>query len=324
MLFRFSSSFRGPRLLRAAVLALAAGAVVLSAGCSTIGTIKHNRGMDETWNEGVDGRLLADLPFKPGAGGRMDVCLPEKLDPGRGNGVIFFLHGGSWMRGTRAFERHNCYRYAKRGYIAVDLDYTLHTPSAPVTMGRMLDDIDEAVREVRRLSDERGWNVTQMAVAGTSAGGQLALLYAYGRPHSLPVKFAAANVAPIDFHWSAWDFPGAHFSPRVSLMIVNAGTGSSFSEKEFRSGAAESAIRSLSPLYAVTPSAPPTLLAYGEKDSIQNPENGRILASRLRKAGVRADLIMLPHSGHLLSDDRELTVLYHDRLAQFAREYFGY
>lgn len=309
---------------RLSAFVIAAAALATLGGCSSIEKLKHNAGYDEPWSEGLDGTILKGVVYKPVAGNRMDICLPKVIDGSRPNGVIVFLHGGSWVRGTRAFESHNCKRYAKKGYIAAAVDYTLHTESSPVTMGRMLDDIDDAVDRVKALSAERGWNVTQMGIFGNSAGGQLALLYAYARKPALPLKFAAATVAPADFHWEAWDFRGALFSPRVSLAIVNAGTGSSFSEAEFRSGKAEAAIRSISPLYAVHPGAVPTLLGYGARDTLQNPENGGRLAARLAEAGVPHDLVMYPHSGHLLADDRLVMLEFHEKLADYARKGFGY
>lgn len=309
---------------RVAAFAVATAVVAVLGGCSSIEKLKHNAGYDEPWSEGADGTILKDVVYKPVSGNRIDICLPKVIDGSRGNGVIVFLHGGSWVRGTRAFESHNCKRYAKKGYIAATVDYTLYSDSSPVTMGRMLDDVDDAVDRIKALSAERGWNVTQMGISGNSAGGQLALLYAYARKPALPLKFVAATVAPADFHWEAWDFKGALFSPRVSLQIVNAGTGSSFSEAEFRSGKAEAAIRSISPLFAVHPGAVPTLLGYGEKDTLQNPENGRRLVEKLAEAGVPHDLVMYPHSGHLLADDRPVMLEFHEKLTDYARKGFGY
>lgn len=310
--------------MRLALLAVAAAAACAMGGCSSIERMKHNAGYDEPWREGADGTILHDVVFKPWAGNRMDICLPRRLDASHGNGVILFLHGGSWIRGTRAFEMHNCKRYAKKGYIAAAMDYTLHTEEAPVTMERMLDDIDDAVETIKALSERKGWNVAQMAISGNSAGGQLALLYAYSRKPVLPLRFAAATVAPIDFHWESWDFEGARFSPRVALEIVNAGSASSFGEQAFRSGLAEAEIRKISPLAAVHPGVPPTLLGYGAQDSIQNPGNGRRLAAALESAGAEHELVMYPHSGHLLADDRPVMLRYHEKLAGYARRLFGY
>lgn len=316
------AGFFAKRLLAAA---FAAAALLALGGCSSFDRMKHNGGYDEPWAEGADGTVLGDVVFKPEAGNRMDVCVPAKFDPKRGNGVIVFLHAGSWQRGVRAFEMHNCRRYAKKGYFAATIDYTLWSEESPVTMKRMTEDIGDAASKLRELSQERGWNLTQMAVSGMSAGGQLALLYAYREKNPpLPLRFAAVTVAPIDFRWEAWDFPTARFSPRVSMLIVNAGTGSSFSEEEFRSGKALDAIRSVSPIDAVAPGVPPTLMGYGEKDFVQNPENGRILSAALEKAGVKHDLVMYPNSGHLLADDYGAMLKYHELFARYAKEGFGY
>lgn len=314
-------------MLRAFFIVIAALAAVLGI---VLGVLYYrlkkfvaNTGQDETWSE-EDGTSYLDIVYNPETGNKLDIFVPADLDTSRANGLLLFVHGDEGGEGSKEWERHNCYRYAKAGYITAAADYSLHTAANPVTIFAVLDELEAATCKIKELSRQHGWNIQRMALSGTSAGGHLALLFAYSRHASaFPVEFVAVGAAPIDFHWSSWDFPGKH-EPEIAVTLVNQGTGKSFNRWEFRTGAAEEAINSISPLTMVDENTVPTLMAYGERDRDQNPRNGQILRERLNEHGVKNDLVEFPNSDHYLAGDEEALREYREKFLEYLRTYFGY
>lgn len=64
-------------------------------------------------------------------------------------------------------------------------------------------------------------------------------------------------------------------------------------------------LKNISPLYHVSSSCAPTLIVQGDKDEIVNCENSYFLAEKLKENSVPNELIIFPHSGHMLMGDEE-------------------
>lgn len=279
-------------------------------------------GQDETWSKG-DGTSFLDIVYDPGTGNKLDIYVPANLNPSQANGLVLFVHGNEGGEGSKEWERHNCYQYAKAGYITATVDYSKHTQVNPVTMFVVLRELEAATHKIKELSERNSWNIQGMALSGTSSGGHLALLFAYSRHTSaFPVKFVAVGAAPVDFHWDSWDFQGKH-KPDIAVTLVNQGTANSFNRWEFRMGAAEDAINSISPLAMVDENTVPTLLAYGARDREQNPRSGEMLRKRLNEHGVKNDLVEFPNSDHFLVGDPKSSQQYRDKFLEYLRTHFG-
>lgn len=282
-----------------------------------------NTGHDETWSEG-DGTSHLDIVYDQDTGNKVDIYIPANLNPAQDNGLILFVHGGEWVEGAKDWEQHNCYRYAKAGYITATVDYSLHSDENPITMFTMLDDIEAATHKIKELSDHNNWNIKKMAFSGASAGGHLSLLFAYSKHSSaFPVEFVAVRSAPVDFHMASWDFPGKH-EEEIAVSLVNKGTASSFNFWEFKKGGAEEVINSISPLAMVDGDTVPTLMAYGARDRDQNPRSGEMLREKLNEYGVKNHLVEFPKSDNYLAGDRKSSQEYSAKFLEYLQEHFGY
>ena len=204
-------------MLRAFFIVLAALAavsgIVLAALYYKLKKFVANTGQDESWSQ-EDGTSYLDIVYDAETGNKLDIFIPAHLDSARVNGVILFVHDNEGSEGCKEWERHNCYRYAKAGYVTAAAGYSLHTEENPVTMYAVLDELEAATRKIKELSRQHGWNIQRLALSGTSAGVPGSALRLFPPCRCFPVEFVAVGSAPIDFHWSAGIFR-ASISPRL-------------------------------------------------------------------------------------------------------------
>lgn len=133
--------------------------------------------------------------------------------------VVFLIHGGLWYSGPNpATLKGFPFSYAPsgsteslvkdlldQGYIVVSLLYRLAkigTNNADITsngdaMGMILDDIENGINHFRtRMPACYNINVNDCHVVGESAGGHIALMYAYTRASSTYIKSVTSMYAP--------------------------------------------------------------------------------------------------------------------------------
>jgi acetyl esterase len=99
-------------------------------------------------------------------------------DPRNGHGapVVVYLHGGGWVAGSLETVDAACRRLADRSGCAVlSVGYRL-APEAPWPAA--IEDADAAVAWLRANADAHGLNASRLAVAGDSAGGNVAAVLA--------------------------------------------------------------------------------------------------------------------------------------------------
>lgn len=109
---------------------------------------------------GKSGPLLADMYLPKESG----------LRP-----AIVFIHGGGWMGGSRSKWGALIEPFAEHGYAGMAIDYDL---SPGVQFPVALEECKEAVRWLRAHASEYHIDPNRIAVAGGSAGGELAALVA--------------------------------------------------------------------------------------------------------------------------------------------------
>ncbi len=110
--------------------------------------------------QGKSGALLADM------------YLPKQLGL---RPAIVFIHGGGWTGGSRTGWDPLIQPFAERGYVGMAIDYDL---SPAVRFPLALEECKEAVRWLRAHASKYEIDPTRIAVAGGSAGGELAALVA--------------------------------------------------------------------------------------------------------------------------------------------------
>lgn len=252
----------------------------------------------ESWSSG-DGTVIKDISYGEAASNKFDLYIPANADQTQPQSVILFIHGGGWSGGSRGDMAFACKRYTKAGYITATIEYSLISEDHPeITMLTMVDEIDACIGALKNSIEEQGYIVDKLALSGPSAGGHLALLYAYSRglDSAIPLVFMASQSGPV---------------------------GADFGMEGITDEAAE-ASKPFSPIQFVKEDTVPTLLCHGRQDSIVLYEGTVALMEKLEQYHVPYDFVDYPDSNHTLESDPESHTLYHEKMLEYCKTYFGY
>jgi acetyl esterase len=206
--------------------------------------------------------------------------------------VAIIIHGGGFVGGTskNGSEAYCADFLAPAGYAVFSINYRL-APKYPYPA--MVEDVERAIRYIRYHA--RDWNAdaTKIALIGGSAGGYLStmvgLLNASGKMGSADaVDRESARVQAVVTLFGVSDLRNMPKSDNISALL-----GPLIQQK-----GEEAALAQASPVTYVNPDAPPFLLIHGDQDESVPFAQSLDLQQRLRKVGVRCDLIRIPNGMH--------------------------
>ena len=93
------------------------------------------------------------------------------------NGVIFWIHGGFFFSGKKSDIESFCIRYAKLGYITVNIELSLLKGKNQHSIFKLMDEINSAIYHSNKKLKELGFTYLKGAIGGYSSGAYLSLLY---------------------------------------------------------------------------------------------------------------------------------------------------
>ena len=214
--------------------------------------------------------------------GRMDIYSNPKSE--KPTPIVINIHGGGWNHGVK--ESQTGFRgFFQEGFAVANVEYRLVDVSpAPGA----IEDLRCALIYLYRHAIALNIDTNRIVVMGGSSGGHLALmtgllgdnnLFDSNCQYNAPIKIAAIidKYAPSD----------------LSLMVagsVKRWLGNSYKNKKF--------IESVSPLYYVDTNSPPTLIVHGTDDPHVPYEQSVLLYDKLKKHGVKTELITINNGGH--------------------------
>jgi acetyl esterase/lipase len=228
---------------------------------------------------------------------QLDVYRPAQA--GAPLPAVVYVHGGGWINGDRAEFAPMAIRMAERGFVGVTVSYRL-APEARYPAA--IHDVKSAVRWVRAHAAEYGIDPQRIAIAGGSAGGQIASL--------VGVTSGDARFDP-----DAKTGAGGGVSSAVQA-IVNIDGLSDFTSESARSNednparqptpaaqwfggtyAIRQALwRDASPTFHVSPSSPPILFVGSGQPRFSVGREEMI--AKLDAVGVKSRVFMLPDTPH--------------------------
>jgi acetyl esterase/lipase len=198
---------------------------------------------------------------------------------------VIVVHGGSWAKGDKAqLPELNSY-LARKGYNVVSIDYRMapkYKNPAPVM------DLKEALKYLRKESEQLNIDTNNFILLGRSAGGQIALLAAYTL-HDKGIKGVIDFYGPADMVWG-YSLPA---NPWVmdSRGVMETYLGGSYAKVPKHYVAS-------SPLEFVNRNAVPTLIIHGGNDVLVAYEHSRRLDLKLEQYNLKHYWLKLPWATH--------------------------
>lgn len=310
----------GKRILRAFLWGIAIICVLLVSGCGLTALLLH-RSLDRggylvSWDDS-EGRVLTGLSYGEGEANKYDLYLHKSIKPESEAPLLLLIHGGAWMGGSRSDMAYACKYYGRKGCITATMEYSLISDNNPnVTIRTMTDEIAACTAALKKKLETEGYRVSGLAVGGTSAGGHLAMLFAYsrGRDSAIPIAFVFEKVGPVSVGRGFWD-------AKTAAALIGYGARVKVDPEHLDAPETLEAANSLSPLHFIGDGTPPTIFAYGGKDDLVRPVHRDELAKALEAHHIPNVRIDFPNSNHALWSDPDSTERFREAVLDYCTKY---
>jgi acetyl esterase/lipase len=237
-----------------------------------------------------------------GKGGMKDLKLDlARPEPAAGvHPALVFIHGGGWQGGSRAGYKRVIQEAAKRGYVAVTVEYRLTDPDkqrkAKNPFPAQIEDVKCAVRWLRANAEKYHIDPNRIGASGESAGGHLSLLLGVtgstrqfdgngGNPD------ASSQVQAVVNYYGPTDLARMYgANPRVDALLRTLVGGTPQERAE--------AYKVVSPVTYVTKDVCPILTLHGTADKTVPVDQAVLFDAAMKKAGATSELMLLDGQGH--------------------------
>ena len=233
---------------------------------------------------------------------KFDLFLPKKRST-KVTRVLVLLHGGGWKEGDKGVLSSivDILKAKKYNWAIVNANYRL-TSQKNIGLQQQMDDIALLLNKLKIKQVDYGIS-DRILLAGFSAGGHLALSFAYKFDVNRQVKAVCGIVAPTDL--------GDAFFQKTGLgndIAKLLGKNLDESPETYRNG---------SPAFQVQQNSPPTILFYGGKDDVVPSIQGDILQKKLQSLGVPFEYNFYPEQNHDFTVLPEAT----EKMMKFGEKY---
>jgi acetyl esterase/lipase len=249
----------------------------------------------------VQAVIQADIEYAQVAGTSLRLDLYTPAGATSPLPTLLYLHGGAWALGDKsdmAVER--LVPLVGHGFAVASANYRL-VPSA--IHPAQVHDCKAAVRWLRANGAEHGLDPARIAIGGASAGGHLACMVGLtaGDPElegdvgdhtdvSSEVGAVVAYFPGTDFLLAGGRNPleSQILPPPPVTALLGVDRIDDYPDKA----------RAASPRYRAHAGAPPHMLLHGDRDTMVNHEQSRVLHEALSAAGASSLYLLISGAGH--------------------------
>ena len=272
------------------------------------------------------GTVYKDISYGDGDANQFDLYVPANSDK-ESYGLAVYLHAGGFTSGDKADDAEMLAWLCSKGYVAAGINYTLRTDDNDKSVYSQSMEIKEALPKVVEEAGKLGYRIESMAIAGGSAGGTLAMLYAYrdAADSPVPVKMMFEAVGPSSFYRKDWDVYGldrdTDESRNAAAGLFRVMLGTEIDVSVLDTPEYNEIIRPISAFMWVDENSAPSVIAYGAHDRICPFKSAAHLVNALKESGVDYQYFEMPHSGHGLQNDDKLFKQYMKAVEEYLDKY---
>jgi acetyl esterase/lipase len=268
----------------------------------------------------VQTRVISDLVYSR-AGGKdrlANIYLPHTQQSPLP--AVIWLHGGGWRFGDRNLAPNLAEFAQQSGLAIVSIDYRL---SDEAKFPAAVDDVKTAVRWVRSLAAQFGFDQDHVGLWGSSAGGHLAALAAITTEDEFQTAehagissavqavvdgYGPMNFGRIDADRAATTSVGKDAESLAIGKVLPAGHPDSFESRFIGAPVATSRgqVELADPVHYMRRNCPPFLILHGESDTLIPSNQSRYLFNALQAAGNDATLVLFEKLTHGFFNDPKL------------------
>lgn len=261
--------------------------------------------IDSLYRDGLEGRKghLIET-YKTIGGTSLDLHIFQPDNNNEKHPALVCFHGGGWSEGMPDWFFQSCEAYAKKGWVAVAVEYRLRNRHGTFPPDA-IEDGKSAIRYLRLNAARLKIDTNKIIAAGNSAGANLALALALidtldqknenlqisSTPNAVMLNGVTTNFTQGDF-WQQY-----------------------FSDKDF--------LKRISPLHQVREKLPPVLIIQGNKDYNVPLQPVIDFYEKMKAIGNDCELHVLDGAGHFIWYDRRFTGQVNEYRAGFLKR-LGY
>lgn len=272
------------------------------------------------------GTVYKDISYGEGEANKFDLYVPA--EGGRESyGLVVYLHAGGFTSGDKAGDAEMLAWLCSKGYVAAGINYTLRTDDNDKSVYSQSMEIKEAMPKVVEEAERRGYHIDKMAISGGSAGGTLAMLYAYrdAADSPVPVKMMFELVGPSSFYRSDWGVYGldqdTDESREAAAGLFGIMLGKEINVDIIDTPQYDEIIKPISAFMWIDENSVPSVIAYGTHDRVCPFKTSAHLVNALKENGVDYQYFEMPHSGHGLQNDDKMYEQYMNTVEEYLDKY---
>ena len=229
------------------------------------------------------------------------LFLPDRTRISTKSPVIVYFSGGSWTKGNPEWAFYSCADYAKRGWVAVSVEYRL-ADRHETTPFEAVKDARSAIRWLRVNARIYDIDTNRIVASGNSAGGHLVLTTALAKDWNEKTDNLNYGASP-------------------NLLLINSGVYNLYSEgatdwitKDLKD---KNLVKQISPIHLLTRGLPPMLIIHGTNDQSVDYSTAKVFTEEMQKLGNDFEFHSLEGAPHHIWFDRR----YSGKVTTFRKEF---